>query len=198
MHDLLSDARLALRGWRRAPGFTAIAIASIALGIGANTAIFTLVDQVLLRVLPVKAPHQLVQVTLDGNHYGNNWGDLSELSYPWYAALGDQPVFDGVFGRFGYKINVGSAGHTEEARGEIVTGTYFPVLGVRPALGRLLSPDDDRQRLGHPVAVLSHAYWRSRFGADPSIVNRSILVNGQAYTGPKSSKKISGNPPANW
>ncbi|HTI04561.1 MAG TPA: ABC transporter permease [Gemmatimonadales bacterium] len=182
MHDLLSDARLALRGWRRAPGFTAIAIASIALGIGANTAIFTLVDQVLLRVLPVKAPHQLVQVTLDGNHYGNNWGDLSELSYPWYAALGDQPVFDGVFGRFGYKINVGSAGHTEEARGEIVTGTYFPVLGVRPALGRLLSPDDDRQRLGHPVAVLSHAYWTSRFGADPSVVNRSILVNGQPYT----------------
>ncbi|HJY35311.1 MAG TPA: ABC transporter permease [Vicinamibacterales bacterium] len=182
MHDLLSDARLALCGWRRAPGFTAIAIASIALGIGANTAIFTLVDQVLLRVLPVKAPHQLVQVTLDGNHYGNNWGDLSELSYPWYAALGDQPVFDGVFGRFGYKINVGSAGHTEEARGEIVTGTYFPVLGVRPALGRLLSPDDDRQRLGHPVAVLSHAYWTSRFGADPSVVNRSILVNGQPYT----------------
>ena len=79
-------------------------------------------------------------MTLDGNHYGNNWGDLSELSYPWYAALGDQPAFDGVFGRFGYKLNVGSAGHTEEARGEIVTGSYFPVLGVTPALGRLLSP----------------------------------------------------------
>jgi hypothetical protein len=182
MRHLLNDARLALRGWRRAPGFTAIAVASIALGIGANTAIFTLVDQVLLRTLPVKSPEQLVQVTLDGNHYGNNWGDLSELSYPWYAALGDQPAFDGVFGRFGYKLNVGSAGHTEEARGEIVTGSYFPVLGVRPALGRLLSPDDDRQRLGHPVAVLSYGYWTSRFGADPSIVNRSILVNGQAYT----------------
>jgi putative ABC transport system permease protein len=182
MRHLLNDARLALRGWRRAPGFTAIAIASIALGIGANTAIFTLVDQVLLRTLPVQAPEQLVQVTLDGNHYGNNWGDLSELSYPWYTALGDQPAFGGVFGRFGYKLNVGSAGQTEETRGEIVTGTYFPVLGVRPALGRLLSPDDDRQRLGHPVAVLSYGYWTSRFGADPSIVNRSILVNGQTYT----------------
>ena len=182
MSHLLNDIRLALRGWRRAPGFTAIAIASIALGIGANTAIFTLVDQVLLRALPVKAPEQLVQLTLDGNHYGNNWGDLSELSYPWLTALGGQPAFDGVFGRFGYKLNVGNAGQTEEARGEIVTGTYFPVLGVRPALGRLLSPDDDRQRLGHPVAVLSYGYWTSRFGADPSIVNRSILVNGQAYT----------------
>ena len=182
MSHLLNDARLALRGWRRAPGFTAIAIVSIALGIGANTAIFTLVDQVLLRALPVKAPEQLVQVTLDGNHYGNNWGDLSELSYPWYTALGNQPAFDGVFGRFGYKLNVGSAGRTEEARGEIVTGTYFPVLGVRPALGRLLSPDDDRHRLGHPVAVLSYGYWTSRFGADPSVVSRSILVNGQAYT----------------
>jgi predicted permease len=182
MRHLLNDARLALRGWRRAPGFTAIAIASIALGIGANTAIFTLVDQVLLRALPVKAPEQLVQVTLDGNHYGNNWGDLSEISHPWYQALGNQPAFDGVFGRFGYNLNIGSAGHTEEARGEIITGTYFPVLGVRPALGRLLSPDDDRQRLGHPVAVLSYGYWSSRFGADPSIVNRSILVNGQAYT----------------
>ena len=178
----MSNIKLALRGLRRTPGFTAIAVASIALGIGANTAIFTLVDQVLLRALPVRAPEQLVQVTLDGNHYGNNWGDLSEISYPWYTSLASQPVFDGVFGRFGYKINVGSAGHTEEARGEVVTGSYFPVLGVRPALGRLLSPDDDRQRLGHPVAVLSHAYWTARFGADPSIVNRSILVNGQAYT----------------
>ena len=119
----MSNIKLALRGLLRTPGFTAIAIASIALGIGANTAIFTLVDQVLLRALPVRAPEQLVQVTLDGNHYGNNWGDLSEISYPWYTSLASQPVFDGVFGRFGYKINVGSAGRTEEARGEVVTGT---------------------------------------------------------------------------
>jgi predicted permease len=182
MHHLLNDARLALRGWRRAPGFTAIAIASIALGIGANTAIFTLVDQVLLRTLPVRSPEQLVQVEMTGSRYGQNWGDNSELSYPWYKTLNGTGVFDGAFGRFGYDMNVGSAGRTEQARGEIVTGTYFPVLGVRPSLGRLLSPDDDRQRGGHPVAVLSHGYWTSRFGADPSIVNRSILVNGQAYT----------------
>ena len=123
-----------------APGFTAIAIASIALGIGANTAIFTLVDQVLLAHVPVKAPEQLVQVTLDGNHYGNNWGNLSELSYPWYTALGDQPVVRRRLRPLRCRTQVGSAGHTEEALGEIVAGTYFPVLGVRSALGRLLSP----------------------------------------------------------
>src|SRR5262249_17823447 len=106
MKHLLSDARLALRGWRRAPGFTAIGVASIALGIGANTAIFTLVDQVMLRALPVLAPEQLVQVMMKGSLYGSNWGDGSELSHPWYAALAKSYVFSGVLGRFGYDMNV--------------------------------------------------------------------------------------------
>jgi predicted permease len=179
----LTDLRLAIRGFLRTPAFTAIAVLSIALGIGANTAVFTLVDRVLLRTLPVRDPDQLVQATLDGSHYGSNWGDGSELSYPWYRELAaDSPVFDGVFGRFAYDMSLGASGRTDRVHGEIVTGSYFPVLGVQPALGRLLSPDDDRVRGGHPVAVLSHGYWVSRFGADPSVLNRQVIINGRAYT----------------
>ena len=183
MSELVADLRLALRGFRRTPGFTAIAVVSIALGIGANTAVFTLVDRVLLRTLPVRDPGQLVQARLEGSLYGSNWGDGSELSYPWYRELAaDNTVFAGVFGRFGYDMSVGARGKTERVRGELVTGSYFPVLGVRQALGRLLSPDDDRVRGGHPVAVLGHGYWTSRFGADPSILNAPIVVNGRQYT----------------
>ena len=181
---VLSDLRFALRTMRRSPGFTTIAILSIALGIGANTAIFTLVDQVLLRVLPVKNPQQLVQVTQDGDLYGSNWGDGTELSYPTYTEIRDRGnrVFSGVFGRFGYDMHIGFQGKTDRARGEIITGSYFPVLGVRPAVGRLLSPADDRLKGGHPVAVLSHAFWTSRFGADPRVVGRSANINGNPFT----------------
>jgi predicted permease len=138
---------------------------------------------VLLRTLPVHDPGQLVQARLEGSLYGANWGDNSELSYPWYRELAaDNTVFSGVFGRFGYDMSVGASGKTERVRGELVTGSYFPVLGVRPAIGRLLSPDDDRVRGGHPVAVLGHGYWTSRFGADPTILNTPIVVNGRQYT----------------
>ncbi len=183
MAHVLADLRFAVRTFRRSPGFTAIAVFSIALGIGANTAIFTLVDQVLLRLLPVKDPQQLVQVTLEGSKYGNNWGDGSELSYPMYAELRDRnQVFAGMFGRFGYDVHIGVQGKTDKASGEIVTGTYFPVLGVRPAVGRLISPADDRVKGAAPVAVLSHAFWTSRFGADPAIVGRSATINGHPFT----------------
>src|SRR5687767_4384612 len=131
MTNLLADVRLALRSWRKAPGFAGIAILSIALGIGANTAIFTLVDQVLLRVLPVRDSHELVQITFSGSRYGNNWGDGSELSYPVYKEIRDNnQVFQGVFARFGTAFHVGAAGRTERVAGEAVSGNYFPVLGV--------------------------------------------------------------------
>ena len=183
MAHFLADLRFALRTFRRNPGFTAIAVLSIALGIGANTAIFTLVDQVLLRLLPVKNPQQLVQVTFEGEHYGSNWGDGSEMSYPSYLEFRDRnKVFSGVFGRFGYDMHIGFQGRTDRARGEIVTGTYFPVLGVQPAIGRLLTPADDRQKGAHPVAILSHAFWASRFGADPTVVGRTAIINGHPFT----------------
>ncbi len=183
MLHLLSDLRFALRAWRNHPGFTAVAILSMALGIGANTAIFTLVDQVLLRLLPVKEPQQLVQVTMDGMHFGSNWGDGSELSFPMYTDFRDHnQVFAGVCGRFGYNFHVASLGRTERVRGEIVTGTYFPVLGVGAAIGRVISPDDDRLKDGHPVAVLTYAYWSSRFASDRTVVGRKTIINGQPFT----------------
>ncbi|HEY2943523.1 MAG TPA: ABC transporter permease, partial [Vicinamibacteria bacterium] len=158
------------------------AIASIGLGIGANVAIFTLVDQVLLRALPVRNPREIVQVTSEGSRPGANWGDDTEISYPMYAALRDRnKVFSGMFGRFGYAFQVGESVQPERVGGELVSGTYFPVLGVRPAAGRLLSEDDDRTPGGHPVAVLSHAFWTSRFGADPGAVGRSMAINGRPY-----------------
>ena len=183
MHRLLADTRLALRTWRKMPGFTAVAISSIALGIGANAAIFTLVDQVLLRVLRVHNPHELVQVTFQGSRYGSNWGDGSELSYPVYKELRDHnEVFAGMFGRFGYSFHIGHAGRTERVAGEIVSGTYFPVLGVHAALGRTLTPEDDKLPGAHPVAVISYGFWVSGFASDPGVVNSSLVINGHPYT----------------
>ena len=184
MSRLLADVRLAFRGWRNAPGFTAIAVLSIALGIGVTAAIFTLVDHVLLRTLPIREPQQLVQVSFAGaNRYGSNWGDGSELSYPMYKEIRDHnDVFEGVCARFNYAMHVGRAGQTERVDGQVVSGTYFPVLGVGAALGRVLTPDDDRNPGGHPVAVLSYSFWQSRFASDPSILNSAILINGQSYT----------------
>jgi predicted permease len=183
MISLLGDARLALRAWRKAPAFTAIAIVSIALGIGANAAIFTLVDQVLLRTLPVRDPGELVQVTFTGSRFGNNWGDTSEVSYPMYTELRDNnAVFSGICARYVTAFHIGVAGRTERVTGEIVSGTYFPVLGVGAAAGRTLTPDDDRLPGGHPLAVLSHAFWTSRFAADPGVINSSMVINGHSYT----------------
>jgi predicted permease len=183
MTSPLPDIRYALRAWGKSPGFTLIAVASIGLGIGVTTAIFTLVDQVLLRRLPVKSPQELVQVTFEGSRYGSNWGDGTELSYPMYAAIRDgNDVFSGMFSRFGYSFQVGESVQPERVAGELVSGTYFPVLGVDPAHGRLLGEDDDRVPGGHPVAVLSHAFWSSRFGSDPAAVGRTLVVNGRTYT----------------
>jgi predicted permease len=182
MNHLVADARLALRTWRKSPGFTAIALLSIALGIGANAAIFTLVDQVLLRVLPVRNPHELVQVTFEGARYGSNWGDGSELAYPMYTELRDHnDVFSGMFARFGYSFHIGHAGRTERVAGEIVSGSFFPVLGVGAAIGRTLTPDDDKLPGGHPVAVLSYGFWVSGFGRDPGVVNSTLVINGNPY-----------------
>ena len=183
MTSLLSDIRLAFRSWRKSPAFALTAALSIGLGIGASIAIFTLVDQVLLRALPVRQPQELVQVTFEGSRYGDNWGDNTELSYPMYTAMRDgNEVFSGMFSRFGYAFQVGESVQPERVNGEVVSGTYFTVLGVRAAAGRLFTAEDDRSPGGHPVAVLSHSFWATRFGADPSAVGRSMTVNGRPYT----------------
>ncbi len=183
MTNLLADVRLALRSCRKSPVFAGIAILSIALGIGANAAIFTLVDQVLLRPLPVRDPDELVQVSFTGSRYGNNWGDGSELSYPMFTEIRDNnQVFAGVFGRFVTAFHIGASGRTERVAGELVSGDYFPVLGISAAVGRILGPVDDRAPGAHAVAVLSHGYWTSRFGSDPSVVGTAITINSHPYT----------------
>jgi predicted permease len=183
MTHLLADVRLVGRAWLKAPGFAAIAILSIALGIGANAAVFTLVDQVLLRTLPVRDPAALVQVRFTGQRYGNNWGDGSELSFPVFKEFRDaNQVFDGMFARFGTAFNIGTQGRTERVAGELVSGGYFSVLGVGAALGRTIGDDDDRVPRGHPVAMLSHGYWKSRFNGDPSVLNSTLAINGHPYT----------------
>jgi predicted permease len=179
---LWQDIRYAIRQLRQRPGFTAAAVVSLALGIGANTAIFTLFDQVLLRPLPVPHPEQLVRLNWEGEHYGINIrGD--SLSYPAYRDFRDRnQVFSGVICRFRVPLSVAYPGQTELLDGELVSGNYFNVLGVGAAIGRVFNPQDDRLPGGHPLAVLSYGYWNSRFHRDPSVVGRSITVDGLPLT----------------
>jgi putative ABC transport system permease protein len=205
MRHLFGDIRYAIRGLSRSPLFTAVALVSIALGIGANTAIFTLVDEVLVRALPVKQPEQLVLFRGSRNHYGSNsGGDM--LSFPMYEDFrnsfvdgGDaasmprvsQPVpnpaatpkiFSGLFARRAMAMVVGIDGQSERVPGELVSGTYFHVLGIGAAIGRVITPEDDRERHASPVAVLSYDYWRNRFGADPTIVGKMLTVQNRTLT----------------
>jgi len=182
MRALIQDLQYAVRTLRKSPGFSAVAILSLALGIGANTAIFSLLDQLLLRTLPVREPERIVQMAARGSHYGSNWG-MNAMSYPMYRDFRDKAeVFDGVIARRSFTANMGYSGQTERAILEMVSGNYFQVLGVTAALGRVISPDDDKQKLGHPVVVLSMDYWKSRFGADPRILNQTVSVNSAPYT----------------
>src|ERR1700682_5691668 len=180
--NLAQNLRYALRTFKQAPVFVAVAVLSLALGIGANTAIFTLVDQVLLRLLPVKDPQQLVTLWGRGEHYGGNNGPI-KLSYPMYAGFRDQnQVFRGMFFRRDTAMSLSFEGRTERVAGELVSGTYFPVLGVGAALGRVFTPDDDKTPGGHPIAVISYRYWQSRFGGRPDVIGKKLLVDGYPLT----------------
>jgi predicted permease len=186
MENLLQDVRHALRSLAKNPAFTLIAVLTLALGIGVNTAMFSLTDQVLLRQLPVQKPEELVILSSPGPRNGHVWSDGSagaSFSYLEYKHIRDSnDVFSGVLGRFGIQINVAGQGESEMANGELVTGNYFQVLGVRPTLGRVLSSDDETAKSANPVAVLSHGYWARHFGSDSQILNKQILVNNVPLT----------------
>ena len=186
MPTLFEDVRYGLRMLAKNPGFTFIAILTLALGIGANTAIFSLLNQVLLRRLPVRNPAELVVLKSPGPKHGHVWsdGDDSEIfSYPLYKGLAkNTAVFDGVMARYQFSAAIASHGQTDRGSGELVTGNYFEVLGVRPALGRVLSLADDDAQGAHPVLVLSHAYWTRHFGGDAGALNQTILVNNTEMT----------------
>jgi len=155
---------------------------SLALGIGANTAIFSLTDQLLLRMLPVKKPEQLVLLSALGRHYGNNMG-WNRISYPMYTDFRDgNQVFSGMFCLRETSMSLSYEGRTERVSGEFVSGNYFPVLGVTAAIGRLFTADDDKFQGGHPYAVISYGYWLRRFGADRGVIGRKVVVNAIPLT----------------
>jgi predicted permease len=170
----------------KSPGFTLVAILTLALGIGANAAIFSVTDQVLLRLLPVQKPEELVVLRSPGPNPGRNWsdGDVGvAFSYPMYKDLRDHnPVFSGLLARFAIQASVSGQGQTELANGELVSGNYFEVLGVRPALGRVLTSRDETAAGANPETVLSYGYWERHFGRDPGILNKQLVVNGVSMT----------------
>jgi putative ABC transport system permease protein len=178
----IRDLRFGFRRLVKSPGFTAVAVLTLALGIGANTAIFSLLDAVVFRSLPVKNPQQLTLLSPDESAPSAKVG-LHSVSYPLYRALrDDQTVFDGLLCHFRLFANVRGRGETQRITVELVSGNYFEVLGVGAALGRTLTPNDDRHPGAHPVAVLSYDYWMSDFAGDPAVLGQTLQFNGQLLT----------------
>lgn len=179
METLLKDLRYAFRLLRKNPGFTAVAVASLALAIGANTTIFTVVNAALLRPLPVEEPEQLARLFTTykgGPRYG-------AVSYPDYVDYRDQnQVFSGLLAQRGVVMSMLEGEQAEMVNGVIASGNYFTVLGVPAARGRTFLPEEDKTPGSHPVAVVGHNFWVRRFGANPSLVGRTLTLNGRQFT----------------
>ncbi len=184
----MSQLKLALRSVTKTPFVTAVAVLSLALGIGANAAIFSLFDQILLRPLPVEAPGQLVNLAAPGPNPGmtscSQAGACEEIfSYEMFRDLERaQSGFSGIAAHRDFDANLAHSSQTSSGQGMLVSGSYFPVLGLRAALGRLLDPGDDETVGENFVTVLSHDYWVNRLGSDPGVLNQSIIINGHAMT----------------
>ena len=184
----MRNVKFAFRTLFKTPFVTVVAIVSLALGIGANSAIFSLFSALLLASLPVPDPHALVNLSAPGPKPGSqscgNAGSCETVfSYPMFRDLERvQTVFTGIAAHRSFGANLAFGGQTLSGRGMLVSGSYFPVLGVQPVVGRLLGPGDDRSAGQSPVVVLSHGYWTSRFNADPGVVNQAMIVNGQSLT----------------
>ena len=181
------DLHYAFRQLRKYPGFSATAILMMALGIGANTAVFSVFNQVILRTLPVRNPDQLVVLSeksaIEAGSL-SSWGDNAlYFSYPAYLTLRDQTrTLEGLAGTAFDWVNLATGDSADNVVTEFVTGNYFSVLGIRPVVGRVITPADDVYHKGNPVAVLGEAYWQGHFGGDPAILNRIVRVNGKAFT----------------
>jgi predicted permease len=181
----MAHVRLALRGFAKAPVFTAVAVLSLALAIGANTALFGLLDQLILRTLPVERPQELVQLRVEGGRFGSNSGDgVRTFSHPLFLAFREKSrsVLSGLTGHRAERVSLVGADRSEMVDAAIVAGNFFEVFGVRPAIGRVLADSDDRVKDGAPVAVLQHDFWRTRFAGDPRIVGRTVRLNGTPFT----------------
>jgi len=186
MDTLLQDFRYGIRTLIKNPGFTFVSVLTLALGLGANTAIFSLTDQILLRRLPVEKPEELVLLRSPGPKSGRVWSDgdgAASLSYPLYKELVEKNnIFSGLLARFAIPLSVSGEGQTERANGELVSGNYFEVLGVRPAIGRVFTSEDDAVPGAGQIVVLSHSYWTRRFGNDTGVLNKTLAVNGAVMT----------------
>jgi predicted permease len=179
MESMLQDLRYAVRQLGKNAGFATVVVASLALGIGANTAIFTLIDAVLLRMLPVDRPGELYFVARHrpiGTTLGYAYEDFRALRQA-------NPVFTDIAAYGTTRVNASIDGSTEPTiEGQLVSGTFFSVLGVQAMAGRTIGPEDDRNPNGHPVAVLSFNYWKRRFGSDPGALGRTIALSGTPFT----------------
>ncbi|MFL6212373.1 MAG: ABC transporter permease [Blastocatellia bacterium] len=178
MNTLLQDLRYGARMLLKKPGFTLIAVLALTLGIGANTAIFSVVDKVLVRPLPVSHPEQLTLLSME-----NARGFSTGFAYPIYGEYRDRnDVFSGLLGYSQQALSLNTNGQSERVDGMVVTGNYFSVLGVDLAIGRAFSPEEDQTPGTHPVAVISYGCWQRRFGADPKVIGQTISLNGYPFT----------------
>jgi putative ABC transport system permease protein len=176
VEEFVQDLRYGLRLLVKSPAFTLVVVGTLALGIGANTAIFGVIDAALLRPLPVvEAPDQLVVFGREENESGFSYPDYKVMRER-NGALSDLALYTQA------PISVGNGERSEVALGAVVSGNYFDVLGVKPVLGRAFLPEEDREPGAHPVAVLSHSFWRGRFNGDPELVGRTVLLNGRRFT----------------
>src|SRR5579864_4810570 len=184
LRDFLCDLRYSARSLRHSPGFTATVLLSLALGIGATTAIYSLVDQVILHALPVRDPERLVLVDWNGDDLITGAiGSSNLMPYPVCRDLQQQTRFlDGVLCRAEIQVNLTAGGDPRPVAAEIVSGSYFPVLGVGPALGRVIEPEDDTAPGAGPVVVLSYDFWQAQFGGAADIVGRKVLVGNKPMT----------------
>lgn len=181
------DLQYALRMFGRTPGFTAVILITLAMGIGSATAVFTLFDQVLLRTLPVRNSQELVRLQWHGSFsgamsaFGGDTGDY--YSYPMYRDLRDQNVvFSGMLATMKTQMGVAWRNQAEDEDAEIVSGNYFEVLGLKPFLGRLFTESDETAKNANAVVVISFDYWRTRFGASRDIIGQTIAINGNPFT----------------
>jgi hypothetical protein len=184
MESLGRDIQFSLRTFAKNPGFTTVAVLSLALGIGANTTIFTLINSVFLNPLPVKNPSELVGIyTVDANNPGQ-FSNLNPVSYKNYQDFRDQnQVFTGLaYYSFPFAASVSRGGEPMQIFTEMVTGNYFDVLGVHPARGRFFLPEEDQTPGTNPVVVMSYGLWQRVFGGKASVIGRTLRVNGHTYT----------------
>jgi len=178
MNALLQDLRYAIRVMLKSPGFTAVAIISLALGIGANTSIFSVVNALLLKPLPYKNPEQLAQVFREYEQTGKGVERSEIWSYPKFSALRDNnDSFAQIAAVSSQNFPVTDSDNPERLSTEIVSASYFPMLGVEAAIGRTFTPEEDQTPGAHPVAVIGHGIWQRRFGSDPNVIGRTIGLN---------------------